>query len=772
VTVATRAPERGRLERRQVARAEVLATNAAGVLAATEADPDPWPAGPFPPPPDRSRPEEGRLRIEAVADTVLRVRYAPGLEVRDGGQHMLVGAPPPATAVEVAADGDRVVLRTPAMTAEATLDPYALEVRATAAGPGAAGRRPRVRVGGPDPSYFAVGDSLGTGVGRDPADGRPVATESFGLGPGDAVFGFGETFLGLDKTGQTLDLWVSDAMGAHTPRCYKPVPFWLTTGGWGVFLHTSSRVTAWAGSRAASQVQVAVDDDLLDYFVLLGSPAEILAAYTALTGRAPVPPAWSFGWWQSRCSYSSAEEVLQVVEEMRAAGVPMDVVHLDTNWFAIDWRCDLEFAPDRFGDPAGFCRELADRGVHLSLWQMPYLVEGTRLHDRLATAGGFVRTAGGDLLDIGVHFVAGYAGPVHAIDWTSPEAVQVMAEEYGRLFATGASVLKVDFGEELPDEAVYADGTPGTRMRNLYPLRYQQAVHAATAAARGEAERLAWSRSGWAGAQRYPVHWGGDVPAAWELMLPQLHGGLSVGLSGFSFWSADIGGTGELPRDQELLVRWLQWAVLLSHPRVHGLGERAPCRWPEPARSVAGDWIRLRYRLLPYVLAEAEAAAAAGLPFARPLVLEFPDDPATWRLGDQFLCGRSILAAPLFEPGGRRRAYLPAGTWTDWWTRQRVPGPRWVPAAHGLGTMPLYVREGAVIPMGPVTQWVGERPCDPLTLVVAPFEADGRTELAVPVDGRRVAVRYQARAGRHRVEVDGHPGQVVLNAPAGVELAT
>jgi alpha-glucosidase (family GH31 glycosyl hydrolase) len=180
----------------------------------------------------------------------------------------------------------------------------------------------------------------------------------------------------LDKAGQTIDLWVSDAMGAHSPRCYKAVPFFLTTGGYGVFLHTSDRVTAWVGSRAAARVQVAVDDGVLDYYLLLGSPADVLAGYTALTGRAPVPPAWSFGWWQSRCSYASAEEVVAVVGEMRDAGIPMDVVHLDTNWFAVDWRCDLEFAPDRFPDPEGLCRELAARGVHLSLWQTPYLVAG------------------------------------------------------------------------------------------------------------------------------------------------------------------------------------------------------------------------------------------------------------------------------------------------------------------------------------------------------------------------------------------------------------
>ncbi len=211
-------------------------------------------------------------------------------------------------------------------------------------------------------------------------------------------------------------------------------------------------MTRAAGSRAASQVQVAVDDDVLDYFVLLGSPADILAGYTALTGWAPVPPDWSFGWWQSRCSHGSAEEALETVREMREAGFPLDVIYLD----------------------------------------------------------------------IGIHFVRGYTGPVHVIDWTNLEVVRVMAEEYGRLFATGASVVKVDFGEELPEQAVYADGTPAERMRNLYLLRYQETVHAATAAARGKRERLAWSRSGWAGPQRLPVRWGGDVPAAREMLLPEL----------------------------------------------------------------------------------------------------------------------------------------------------------------------------------------------------------------------------------------------------------
>jgi alpha-D-xyloside xylohydrolase len=759
--VATRGLERGSVERHVVARARVLAADDAGVLLETTSFADPWPAKPFPPPPDPSSRTTGLLRLDVIGEDALRIRHVSEGEVRDGGESMIVGPMEASPNLRVSHDDRVVELATGRLRARVALDPFALQVDDL--------RRDRaVRIGGPDRNYFALGDSVPTGINVDTADGRPVATETFSLPAGATVHGFGETFVGFDKTGQTLDVEVHDAMGVNTPRSYKAVPFFVTTAGYGVFAHTTASATAWVGSRSANEIQLAVDDDVLDYIVFVGSVRQVLSSYTALTGRAPMPPDWSFGWWQSRCTYVSAEESLEAVRGLREAGYPVDVVHLDTFWFAKDWCCDLEFAPDRFPDPVRYCRELADLGVHLSLWQLPYLVEGTRLHDRLASVDGFVKDPSGGFYDVGIHFVQGYEGPVHVIDWTSPAAADVMRAEYRRLFDTGASVIKVDFGEEAPADGVYADGTPGHRMHNRYPLLYQAAVH--DAGERSTGERIAWVRSAWAGAQRYPVHWGGDAPPDWEMLGPELHGGLSLGLSGFTFWSTDIGGTADTP-DDELLIRWLQLAVLLSHARVHGEGVREPNRWSPLASDLARRWIGLRYRLLPYLLGSARAAADAGLPFARPLVLDFEDDPTTWRIGDQFLCGEHLLVAPLLHAGGRRLVYLPPIRWYEWQSGEPVDGGVWLGVEHPLATLPMYLREGGVVPMGPEMLHVGERPTDPLTIRVAPFTGDGETAFTTHVDGRDVVIAYRAEGDRHEVAVRGAPGEVELDVLGDVRVA-
>ncbi|MGH7539797.1 MAG: TIM-barrel domain-containing protein, partial [Gemmatimonadota bacterium] len=284
--------------------------------------------------------------------------------------------------------------------------------------------------------------------------------------------------------------------------------------------------------------------------------------------------------------------------------------------------------------------------------------------------------------------------------------------------------------------------------------------------------RIAWVRSGWAGGQRYPVHWGGDAPPDWEMLPAELHGGLSLGLSGYTFWSTDIGGTAELP-DDELLIRWLQLGVLVSHARVHGDGIREPHRWSPVASALARRWIGLRYRLLPYLLGTARASAAAGLPFARPLLLDFQDDATTWRIGDQFMCGEALLVAPLLGPGGRRRVYLPALRWYEWQTGEPLDGGAWLETDHELGSVPMFVREGSVVPMGPEMAHVGERAADPLTIRVAPFTTPGATSFRTRLDGRDCEIRYRHDGGRHVVDVAGAPGRVELDVlgDAEVELA-
>jgi alpha-D-xyloside xylohydrolase len=683
----------------------------------------------------------GTLRLEVVADDVLRVRYAESDAVPDGPSPMLAGAPPPPAGVGHERGDDRVVLCTPAARFEVLLRPFVVRAR-DAAGALLA------EVGGPEKNHFQVWDAYNTGICRTP-DGRPLAVESFSLRPDEAIFGFGEQFLPLDKVGQTVDLVMVEAIGTTTPRAYKNVPFFWSTRGWGVFLHHSARITCWVGSRAAADVQVAVEDDFLDWFLILGEPKHVLARYTELTGKPKTPPRWSFGLWQSRISYRSADESLDVVRRTREAGVPLDVLHLDTHWFREDWRCDLEFDPERFPDPAGFHRELANLGVQVSLWQLPYIPEGSKLFDELAAADGFVKTRDGGLYDVGICYTPGFRGRVGCIDFTSPAAVRVYQSHLRRLFEAGARVIKADFGEQAPLDGVYADGTPGHRAHNLYPLLYNRAVAEVTEAATGDT--ILWARSAWAGSQRWPLHWGGDSSANWHNLVPQLRGGLSLGLSGFPFWSMDIGGFFGEARGP-LLVRWLQAGMFLSHSRIHGTGDRELYKLDPETLAICRDYVRLRYRLLPYITASARDCAARSLPMMRALALEWPGDPSTWAIGDQWLFGESLLVAPVFDPSGRRRVYLPEGTWTDWWTGERTAGPRWLDVEAELATLPLWLREGAIVPLGPVMEHVDQRPTEALTLRVAPFAGDGETRLAVPVGpAEDLPLRYTARGTAHRV---------------------
>jgi hypothetical protein len=350
-------------------------------------------------------------------------------------------------------------------------------------------------------------DTHPTGVSTT-TDGHRLATETYALRSGEAVYGFGEQPGRLDKVGQTIDLDMVEAMGTTTPRAYKNIPFFWTTRGYGLFWHTTARATAWVGSRNAADIQVAIEDDHLDQYVFVGDPRTILDRYTTLTGKAHVPPRWSFGWWQSKISYSSAAEALDVVRRYRDQGLPIDVLHLDTHWYAEDWRCDLEFDAERFPDPAAFLAEMGELGVKVSLWQLPYIPEGSALFDELDAVGGFVGHPDGGLYDIGLCYSPSFTGRVGCIDFTNPEGVAVYQRHLRHLHELGAAAIKADFGEEAPADGVYHDGTPGHLAHHLYPRLYNRAVAEATHEATDE--WIIWARSAWAGSHRYPLHWGGD----------------------------------------------------------------------------------------------------------------------------------------------------------------------------------------------------------------------------------------------------------------------
>ena len=711
---------------------------------------------------------EGRLRLDVLADDVLRVRYAEGLSVPDNCTPMVVGAPRRKGRCRIRLDGQRaqagsvsaarldvktdpaaapaVVIETGALRVELALDPYRVEIRDLQG-------RVLCGVAGREKNHFGCWDAVGTGVCRRSADGRPLAVECFDLSPAEAIYGLGEHFIKLNKVGQTIDLNMVDALGVTTPRAYKNIPFYMSTKGYGVFFNHSSLMTFSVGSLSASDVQVVADDDFLDYYLLFGGMKQVLSRYTDLTGKGVVPPKWTFGYWQSKISYKSAAETLEVARQMRAHSIPCDVIHLDTHWFKDDWYCDLEFDKERFPDPAGFFRQLRETGIKVSLWQLPYIPSGSRLFDDLKAVDGFVRDSKGGMYDCGICFTPGFragGGVVGVVDYTNPAAVKVHQDAVRKLFRMGATVIKTDFGEAAPLDGVYHDGTPGHRMHNLYPLLYNQAMAEVTREETGDG--VVWARSAWAGSQRYPLHWGGDNSPNWYNMIPQIEGGLSFGLSGFQFWSQDIGGfCGHIK--ESLLIRWMQMAMFISHSRIHGYGDRELYKFAPDTMRICRDYIRLRYQLLPYILGAAAQSVADSVPLMRALALEFQEDPNTWNIGDQWLFGDSLMVAPIYTPEGTRRVYLPAGQWTDWWTHKRYEGERWLEVAVDIETIPMFVREGAVIPMGPVMPYVDAEPVKLITLRIAPFRESGETSVRVPVNGRRVAVTYRCVNGKHSVSV-------------------
>lgn len=696
---------------------------------------------------------DGVLRVEAVSDHVLRIRYAEGASLPDPVRGLVIGELPPPVRCETAETGpERVVLRTGALGAGISLLDGRIEITDTEG-------RPLLGIGGGEENNFNRWDAHPTGILRTVEGGEPLAVERFSLSPGECVYGFGEKFIQLDKVGQTIDLLMDDALGVLSPRSYKNVPFYVSTRGYGVFFNHHSLMTAWVGSLSAVDVQVAIASGQLDFYVIAGNLREVLERYTALTGRPDMPPAWSFGLWQSKCTYVSAEETLAIARRLRAGGFPCDVMHVDTGWFATDWYCDLRFGP-AFPDPAGWVRELGELGFKTSLWQIPYLPEGTDLFAEIEAAGGFVKNRAGEIYDVGICFVRGFKGRVGVIDFTHPGAVSIYRERLRRLFRLGVRAIKTDFGEQVPLDGVFHDGRTGLQMRNLYPLLYNTVVAELAREETGHA--FVWARSAWAGGQRFPAHWGGDPTPRWSNLIPQLAGGLSLALSGFAFWSHDIGGFYGHKTDELLLIRWLQAGVFCSHPRIHGMGPQELDVFSPRVQDIARAFLRLRYRLLPYVLGQAGIATRTGLPLLRPLVLEFQDDPNTWRIADQFLFGDRLMVAPVYTPDGRRRVYLPDGYWFDWWTGKRLQGGGWIETVSPADRIPLYQRGGTVVPLGPVRAHVEERVTGGLELIVAPGGPAWDDQVPWVQDGIEGHVTYKSGAPGGRVVVADLPASLMV----------
>ena len=528
------------------------------------------------------------------------------------------------------------------------------------------------------------------------------ATISFKCDPDECFVGTGERFRKMDLSGQTFQLKNQDGQGVNNRRCYKNIPFYMSSRMYGCFYHTSDYCKLSLADHSTRSVQFMCDRATLDVFLIGGqTPEEIMRGYRMLTGFPSMPPLWSFGIWISRMTYFSADEVEDICNRLRREQYPCDVIHLDTGWFRTDWLCEWKFNPERFPNPKGFIQRLGNKGFKVSLWQLPYVAQGAEQLNE-AKANNYISqpTKDEDTTTGGAsNFSAlDYAG---TIDFTYDKATAWYKEKLLKpLLEMGTKCIKTDFGENIHMDHRYHAMEP-ERLNNLYALLYQKAAYEVTKEVTGDG--IVWARSAWAGCQRYPLHWGGDSESSWSGMAGSLKGGLHFGLSGFAFWSHDVPGFHSTPDfmnspiDPIIYVRWTQFGVFSSHIRYHGTCKREPWHYPEIA-PIVKKWWKLRYKLLPYIVEQSEKCTKTGWPMLRALLMHHPHDRQVWHIDDEYYFGSEFLVCPVMNGENRRDIYLPEGLWVNFFTGKRLDGGRWYYDVEvPLDQMPVFVRPSANI---------------------------------------------------------------------------
>lgn len=588
---------------------------------------------------------------------------------------------------------------------------------------------------------------------------------SFRLHGDERLFGLGEKWNKVEKTGTRATVWAADTAGTNTlDLSYKSVPVLFSTRGWGLMLHSSYRSYWEIGSFSYTSASFLVEDDKLDLFLFAAPTLKgLLERYTALTGRPSVPPKWALGVWMSRCAYQSRAEVEGVLARLREKEIPCDVIHLDPPWMKKHYyhkigvdACDFAWSEEGFPDRRGMFREFKTKGFATCLWLNPYLPEGEPIYEEAKARGYLVKTPAGEPARLEFGERAGL------VDFTNPAAKRWWQEHLRELIRDGASVFKADYGERVPEEAVFWNGKTGAEMHNLYPFLYSEAVYEVVEEETGVG--IVWRRSGYIGSQRYPGTWAGDTQTTWEAMRTCLRGGLSAGLTGEAFWSCDIGGFCGPQPAPELYIRWAQLGMFCGLTRFHGTTPREPWEYGPEAEEIVTRYARLRYRLIPYLLAAAGEAARTGLPLMRHMALEFPDEPNVDTLDDQYMLGPDLLVAPVMLPGARtRHVYFPRGVWTELENPARtIGGPGFHRVTATLARLPLFVREGAVLPkLAGNPQHLKGGPARELEVDVYP----GRGERTVSFvdDGLPVGIVVRQFDGRLILHVDPAPLKMQVN---------
>lgn len=521
--------------------------------------------------------------------------------------------------------------------------------------------------------------------------------EQLSLSVGELVYGLGERFSAFVKNGQSVDIWNEDG-GTSTEQSYKNIPFYLSNKGYGVFVNHPEKVSFEVATEMVTKVEFSVPGENLDYFLINGpTMKEVLMRYTDITGKPALPAPWTFGLWLSTSFTTNYDEktVNSFVDGMIERGIPLSVFHFDCFWMKDFHWCDFTWDERVFPDPEGMLKRLKEKGLKICVWINSYVGQESSLFEEGVKGGYFLKRANGDVWQWDM-----WQPGLAIVDFTNPAACEWYGKKLEALLDMGVDCFKTDFGERIPTDCVYYDGSDPVKMHNYYTYMYNKTVHDVIAKKKGEKEAILFARSATAGGQKFPVHWGGDCWSDYESMEESLRGGLSLTSSGFGFWSHDIGGF-ESTSTPDVYKRWCAFGLLSTHSRLHGsTSYRVPWAYDEESVDVVRYFAKLKARLMPYLYRNAIETAKTGVPMMRSMVLEFTEDRNCAYLASQYMLGDSLLVAPIFNEDGIAEYYLPEGRWTSLLSGDVKEGGRWYKEKHGYLSIPLYVREGSIVAMG------------------------------------------------------------------------
>ena len=525
-------------------------------------------------------------------------------------------------------------------------------------------------------------------------DNKAYMREQLALDVGELIYGLGERFGAFVKNGQTVDIWNEDG-GTNSEQAYKNIPFYMSNKGYGVFVNQPEKVSYEIGSEKNTRVQFSIEGESMEYFIIAGPhPRQIFERYTNLTGKPSLPPAWSFGTWLSTSFTTNYDEetVMSFIDGMRERDIPFDVFHFDCFWMKeFEW-CNFEWDDRVFPDPVGMLARIKEKGLKTCVWINPYVGQKSPLFKEGKENGYFIKRPDGSVWQWD-KWQAGLA----VVDFSNPDACKWYESKLEALMDMGVDSFKTDFGERIPTDVVYHDGSCPQKMHNFYAYLFNKVVFELLQRKRGKNEAVLFARSAASGSQKFPVHWGGDCWANYPSMAESLRGGLSFSLSGFSYWSHDISGF-EQGATPDIFKRWTQFGLLSSHSRYHGNSEyKVPWNYGDEAVEISRKFAKLKNSLMPYLWRNAVESHQTGVPMMRPMVLEFIEDETCHYLDRQYMFGDSLLVAPILNDQSKAKYYAPAGIWTNFLTNEKIAGEKWHHEVHGYETLPLLVKENTII---------------------------------------------------------------------------